>query len=82
MTNMTDEAKKKMDEAAENFKLSDIQYPPLKNIFKTGYKDGLTEGRKQGIREVVGALRGLICGGNKWADTIEQHFADAMGDKE
>lgn len=47
MTNLSESVKKKIEEASESFKLSDIPYPPLKNIFKEGCKYGYTLSRNE-----------------------------------
>ena len=52
MNNLSDSAKKKIEEASENFKLSDIPYPPLKNIFKAGYNAGYEVGRDEMKAEI------------------------------
>lgn len=52
MNNLSDSAKKKIEEASENFKLSDIPYPPLKNIFKAGYNAGYEVGRDEMNQQV------------------------------
>lgn len=63
---------KKIEEAAENFKLSDIPYPPLKNIFKAGCKHGYTLGRE----EIIGLLNNS--NGGYWnpelAEMLEEKF--------
>ena len=82
MSNQTD-LEKKIEEAAENFKLSDISYPPLKNIFKAGCKHGYTLGREEMLQEVLEYLRsdeaprnmgGLYPYNQSWSDWLESKF--------
>jgi len=67
MNNLSDSAKKKIEEASENFKLSDIPYPPLKNIFKAGYNAGYEVGRdemNQQVQLLEDALKEVSCEGH------------------
>lgn len=96
MSNQTD-LEKKIEEAAENFKLSDISYPPLKNIFKAGCKHGYTLGREEMLQELLEYMRKtgdrfLECAdgerqsiGRHWhirADAIESKFKGSDNNKQ
>lgn len=90
MSNQTD-LEKKIEEASENFKLSDISYPPLKNIFKAGCKYGYTLGREAMLSEVLEYLnkRHMECAPDSplqikthfWADILSEHFAKDLESK-
>lgn len=48
--------KEKRDAEAESFRLADIPYPPLKNIYKIGYDSGYQQGMEDAFQVVVDAV--------------------------